>query len=309
MQLKKAVEPFGEVNVYPEGGDLLRVTATILMAPNKEGTQTGLAIDGSGSMRHAFGVRKEGEEAESGGGMFGGLFGGSKKVPDLPNTVREWGQKITPYLAEKLDADGGTTVIYWAQPPKGKGVKVVGDLTANEAKSHPFNPPDQWGAETHLLPAVSYFCDRFKEAPWGFYVFITDGELHDLDRVKDYTKTLAQDIVGKRRNPVKLLLLGVGDAVKEAQMTELDDLDTGTGIDIWDHKIAKDMRVLEEIFAEVVDKNARVADKAKILDPSGKTIKDFSDTGLCAWLEFLIPQSCESFTLEVADNKVVQPLR
>ena len=43
-QLKKVVDPFGEVNVYPAAGGKLRVTATILMEPRREGTQTGIAL-------------------------------------------------------------------------------------------------------------------------------------------------------------------------------------------------------------------------------------------------------------------------
>ena len=68
-QLKHVVEPFGEVNVHPAPGGKTRVVATILMEPNKEGTQTGIALDGSGSMADAYGV------SDSGGGFFGGLFG------------------------------------------------------------------------------------------------------------------------------------------------------------------------------------------------------------------------------------------
>ena len=52
-QLKKIVEPFGEVNVHPDAGGKVRVVATILMEPHKEGAQTGIALDGSGSMAKA----------------------------------------------------------------------------------------------------------------------------------------------------------------------------------------------------------------------------------------------------------------
>ena len=54
-QLKKIVDPFGEVNVYPAASGRLRVVATILMKPEKEGAQTGIALDGSGSMRKLYG--------------------------------------------------------------------------------------------------------------------------------------------------------------------------------------------------------------------------------------------------------------
>ena len=46
MQLKKVVEPFGEVNVYPAGPGKVRVVATVLMEPEREGTQTGIAVTG-----------------------------------------------------------------------------------------------------------------------------------------------------------------------------------------------------------------------------------------------------------------------
>ena len=55
-QLKNVVDPFGEVNVYPAGGGRVRVVATILMEPHREGAQTGIALDGSGSMAKLYGV-------------------------------------------------------------------------------------------------------------------------------------------------------------------------------------------------------------------------------------------------------------
>jgi len=91
-------------------------------------------------------------------------------------------------------------------------------------------------------------------------------------------------------------------------MEELDDLDTGTEIDLWDHKLAAEMRVLQEIFAEVVDKNARIADKARILDPQGRVVKDYSDTGLTGYLEFVMPAGADYFTLDVNGNKIHQGL-
>jgi hypothetical protein len=159
-----------------------------------------------------------------------------------------------------------------------------------------------------LLPAVRYFVERFHDAPWGFYVFITDGELHDLDEVKAYSVRLARDIAARRRHPLKFVLIGMGPSVNETQMEELDDLDSGTSIDLWDHKLASEMRVLEEIFAEVVDRNARVADNGRIVDPQGRVVKDFSDSGLPAYLEFEMPSGAEYFTLEVNGTRVHQVL-
>jgi hypothetical protein len=190
----------------------------------------------------------------------------------------------------------------------GGQVQVIGDLRAEEAEQHVFGPPRDFGTGTQLLPAVTYFVERFRDAPWGFYVFITDGELHDLDRVKEYSTRLAKAIAGGKRNPVKFVLIGIGPDINEAQMEELDDLDTGTNIDLWDHKLAAEMRVLQEIFAEVVDKHARIADRGRILDPQGRVVKDYSDTGVPAFLEFEMPVGAEYFTLEVEGNRIHQGL-
>jgi hypothetical protein len=301
-QLKRVVEPFGEVNVHPAPGGKVKVIATILMEPRREGTQTGIALDGSGSMSSLYGIEEEG-----GGGFLAALFG-RKKASSAKNEITPVAQKLCAYLARKLDADGGTTCIYWAVGPGGSQIEEVGDLTADQAEQHIFGPPREFGSGTQLLPAVEYFVDRFKDAPWGFYIFITDGELHDLDAVKRYSTKLARDVAARRRNPLKFVLIGIGSNVNEAQMEELDDLDTGTDVDLWDHKLASEMRVLQEIFAEVVDKNARIADRAKLLDAQGRVVKDFSDTGMTAYLEFEMPAGSDYFTLEVNGNRIHQGL-
>ncbi len=293
-QLKQVVEPFGEVNVYPHGGKT-RVVATILMEPHKEGAQTGIAIDGSASMSKLFGL---------GARPISPLFGGNKAT----NEVAPVAQRICAYLARKLDSDGGTTAIYWSVGMGGSEVQVIGDLTAEQAEQYPFKPPEDLGTGTQLLPAVRYFVERFQDAPFGFYAFITDGELHDLNEVKAYSVRLAKDIAAGKRRPVKFVLIGLGDQVNEVQMTELDDLETGTDVDLWDHKLAAEMRQLADIFAEVVDKNTRVAESGKILDPQGRVVKDYA-TGVPAYLEFEIDAGADYFTLEFQGNKVHQPLR
>ncbi|HYT92539.1 MAG TPA: hypothetical protein VEL76_27735 [Gemmataceae bacterium] len=296
-QLKKVVDPFGEVNVYPTPGGRLRVVATILMEPEKEGAQTGIALDGSGSMAKLYGK-------DMGGGVLSPIF----KKAQPRNEITPVAQQLCAYLARKIDADGGTTCIYWSTGENGSQIEVVGDLSAEDAEKHTFGPPRDFGTGTQLLPAVRYFVERFRDAPWGFYVFITDGELHDLDAVKDYSTRLARDIHAGRRKPLKFVLIGLGSDANEGQMEELDDLDSGTPVDLWDHKLASEMRVLQEIFAEVVDKNARVADSGRILDPQGRVIRDYSDRGLPAYLEFEVPAGTQYFTLEVLGNRIHQGL-
>jgi hypothetical protein len=224
------------------------------------------------------------------------------------NQVTPVAQRICSYLASKLDADGGTTLIYWATGPRGDQIEVVGDLRADEALRHEFGPPRHFGDNSELVPAVRYFAERFQDAPWGFYVFITDGSINDMGALKSYSTQLARDIAEGKRNPLKLVLIGVGKSVDKEQLEALDDLYTGTHIDLWDHKIAREMRVLQEIFAEVVDKNARVADHGKVRDADGRVVKDYAGVGLPAFLDFELPVNSRSFILEVNDRQICQEI-
>lgn len=272
---------FGEVNVS-KGGGQTDVTFTILMEPSgAEGWQTGVAIDASRSMAGVFDK---------------GL-------------IEPLARRVTAYLAANLDADGGTTVIYWACGADGRQLEVIGDLTAEDCNRAEFRGPSKndFGNGTYLTPAVRYFVDRFKDAKNGIYIFITDGELNDLPDVKSYTIQLCKDITAKRRNALKCVLIGIGENINEDQMEQLDDLESGTDVDVWDHKIARDMRALVEIFAEVVSENQIVAPTARIFDSSGNLVKNFSD-GLPAKVSFSMPSSSNWFELEVAGDRIRQPV-
>jgi len=165
-----------------------------------------------------------------------------------------------------------------------------------------------FGAATRLTPAVRYFVDRFHDAERGLYVFLTDGKLDDLDDLKNYTIQLAKQIQSGKRKPVKCVLIGIGDLIDEAQMEELDDLDTGTDVDIWDHKIAKEMRGINEIIVELVDENAIVAPNANIYDASGSIVARFTD-GLPARVTFAMPVTSSYFELEVGSHRIRQSVQ
>jgi len=328
---------FGEVNVLDSHGRR-KIDLTILMEPtgvDSEGWQTGVALDASTSMLHAYGhgfVGGSGSPkltpAVQADFVRRGLI--SRRVIDgrerwllTPEGAEElrklgWGnstnqvepvaRQFTAYLAERLDADGGTTVIYWACG-SGSEFEVVGDFTAEQCRQAGFRGPSNvsFGKATHLVPAVKYFVDRFADAKNGMYVFITDGRLDDLNAVKDYSIKLCQEVATGRRNKLKFVLIGVGDQVDEAQMTELDDLDSGTEIDLWDHKIAKEMRQLAEIFAELVDENQIVAPVGKLVDSSGNVVLALSD-GVPARLRFELAASSDFFELVIGEHRIRQPL-
>lgn len=297
----ETVEPFGEVNVYLQPDKSVRVVAPILMTPNIENAQTGLAIDASRSMKVNFG------DTGFGGGAFG-----AKPV----NSVELVGRKLADFLAN-FDSDGNTTVVYWAcgKAPRegelgGGDIEERGDFSSEQAQSMLLPPPKVYGTGTQLLPAVKYYTEtRFPLAPWAIFVFITDGRIDDLEAVKAYTLSLAKQIAEGKRSFVKLVLIGVGADVDEKQMEELDDLDyqgmrdvKGDEIDLWDHKIAKEMKRIEEIFAEVVGHDSIVAPRGEILDLADKPARSFSD-GLPAYLDFLLPPGSVGFTLALPDGQ------
>ncbi len=325
---------FGEVNVAdtPAGRE---VRFTILMEPQgkeAEGWQTGVALDASASMRNWYGralvgkVPKELEaEYEQKGWVTTRVDDGQRVkvfqreahqdalqrgvLKFTTNIVEAPAREFISYLAANLDADGGTTVIYWACGD-GSATEVVGDFTADQCRTLTVTGPKEtpFGTGTKLTPAVRYFVDRFPDAKNGMYLFVTDGRLDDLAEVKRYTTQLCKEIAAGTRNPVKCVLIGVGNQIDEKQMEELDELDSGTDVDVWDHKIQADMRGVVEIFAEVVSENTTVAPLGTLFDPAGGVVVRFTD-GVPARITATLPAGAEFFELEVGEHRIRQPLR
>lgn len=324
---------FGEVNVRRRGANL-EVQFTVLMEPEgdlAEGWQTGVALDASASMKSWYGHGLRGQvppavaaEYQRKGWLSEHQLDGRRVhsfqaeayqdaiargyLTRTENIVEPLARQFISYLADSLDEDGGTTVIYWACDDGG-GFEVIGDFTGAQVRTLSFAGPQRasFGSGTRLLPALRYFLERFPNARRGMYLFLTDGRIDDLDAVKTATRRLCQDVSAKRRNMVKCVLIGVGDKIDEGQMEELDDLDTGTEVDVWDHKIAGEMRGLVEIFAEVVGDHQIIAPSGKLFDAAGRVVKAYTD-GLPARVSFILPASSAFFELEVGGERIRQPL-
>lgn len=301
-QLTQPVEPFGEVNVYPQPNGTLEVVATILMEPDIEGARTGLALDGSASMQKMYGANA----------AVSPLF---RKANAANNVVEPVARMMAGHLA-KFAGDGKSHLIYWACSPDGSAIETIGSFPESGTQTLRIGGPKQWGRQTKLLPPVRYFVDQvFREARWAIAVFVTDGVIEDLEEVKAYCRDFARKVALGERQFVKLVLLGVGEEVDEGQMEELDDMFEGSDlrdprgnpIDLWDHKLASEMRSLNEIFAEVVDDQLVVTEWGKILDRSGKVVRDYTD-GLPARIRFRLPSGSTSFTLKFPDGQVTQDI-
>ena len=325
---------FGKV-YFRTDGSVRHVEFTVwvpeLGGADAEGWQTGVALDASASMKSWYGRNLSGsvpedvaQEYKDKGWVKEAVHDGRRVhtftrdayndaiargfVQMTDNIVQPLARDFIAYLAGQLDADGGTTVIYWACGDDGSGYEVVGDFTEDQCKKLDIRGPQKqtFGNGTRLTPAVRYFVDRFQDAERGLYVFLTDGRLDDLEELKRYSTDLAKKIAANTRNPIKCVLIGIGDDVDEGQMGELDDLDTGTEVDIWDHKIASDLRGVNEIIVELVDETKIVSDaSATIYDASGIVVAQLTD-GLPAKVTFTMPATSTFFELEIGDKRIKQ---
>ncbi len=304
-QLSQPAEPFGEVNVHKQPDGSIDVVATILMVPEIEGARAGLALDASVSMKKMYGLSP----------MVSSVFGGGGTAH--PNLVEPVTRTMAAYLSN-FSSDSRCEVVYWACNPDGSAVEPLAAVTAADAGTLAVTGPKKhpWGKGTKLLPPVKHFVEAaFKDAPWAICVFVTDGVIDDLDAVKAYCRTFAQEIATGRRAFIKLVLIGIGEEVNERQMEELDDMFEGSGlvdpkgndIDLWDHKLASEMKKVEEIFAEVVSQNTIVAASASVRNQADALCKDYSN-GLPAILRFKLPKGSTSFTLSYPGGSVTQDI-
>jgi len=326
---------FSEIDVNPAGNEIEIFYSTMVGLSGKmsEGWETGIAVDASVSMMDAFGKGLTGQvpdhvikEYKKKGWIESRNHDGKlvhywdrlayedaiKKgfLAPTHNDVEDEARKFSHYLAENLDEDGKTDIIYWACGESGKEIEEFGEVDSNRCKTMVFSGPAKFsfGLKTHLLPAVRYFEKKYRTAKRGLFVFITDGEIDDLNEIKDFTISLAKNISSGSRNLFKAILIGIGDQVVEDQMIDLDDLDTGTEVDIWDHKIAKQMKDLLEIFAELVDENTIIAPQGVIKDPNGNIVKRFND-GVPARGTFVLPGNSDYFIFEIGSQSIKQIIK
>ncbi len=305
---KYVQDPFGEVNVWKQPDGSLSVKATVRMKPNVENAQTGLAIDASRSMAEAFGVNASG---------LSGLF-----VPKLTNYVEIVARKIAAYLAD-FDSDGETTALYYSCGKLGMEIQPIGEIDAKKSETQEFTMPSNAGTGTRLVPAINYFLDRFKDAPWLICLFITDGLIDDLEETKALSQKICLEMASGVRQFTKFVIVGIGKDFSPGSpaskaLEALDDLDEDEtygvdGQDLWDHKITADMQSLDEIFAEVVSESTILCSGASIVDSNGKEVRtengeSYSD-GLPALLRFSMSAGSTSFTLKLPSGaEIIQDI-
>ncbi len=279
-----------------------KVRATLLHDPTVEGLDMAIYMDGSGSMSEEYEYKKK-------GGFLRWLMG--KPTEILPNQVEPQVQWMLEYLATK-DRNGLLRVAYWACGPKGKGVELVGELKGIDVKQYKFPGPRDMGQSTQLKPALEDFVAYIKSqvsqgAKQGCAVIVTDGELHDADEVKIYSKQIAREITSGRLPRLNFVLVGVGDGVKEEQLEDICHQEyPGLG-HMWCHRIAEEITEVAQLVAVLVDDTMTVAAGGTITDDKGKVLKVYEGR-LPAVLEFEVPEGCEKFVLECNGQRFEQEI-
>ena len=325
------INEFSNVTVRKRG-EFFHVQLTLLGEPQSSFSRawkTGLALDASTSMKAEYGRRvigsipykhyndyqnkgwissenRDGRRAKSlqRPAVTDALAKGFIRLS--PNTLDFIAPELIAYLAGRMDFDASTHLIYWGGG-NGSQLEAVGDLKVNEAASLTIDGPDQmmFGDRSLLLPALKYFADKFKDAPLGVVVFITDGQIDDVNDVKRYTNQLAGEIVSNRRSCLKCILVGVGEAIDEVTLKQLSSHDTDTHVDMWDYMIVSELQDVLKIFGEVVRDSQIVAPKGAVYDSRGNQVKDFP-RGLPTRFGFTLPITSPWFELEMPDQRLRQ---
>ncbi len=305
-------DTFGEVNAWKLQDGSVRVKAYVLMRPILEHAQTGLAINGASSMADIYGGRSVSD-------LFGGIIS--------PNCVETVARSMASFLAD-FDKDRKTTAIYFGLNKKdkieggseGSEIQEIGELTRSAAETHTFGLPANAGQTACLAPAIRYFLNHFDSRSWLLCLFLTNGRISDLEEVKALSKTICQEMSEGKRGYTKFVLIGLGQELSlpnsqtARALCELDDLDTSSdyGVpnqDLWDFKLAADMRKKEEIFAETASERFILCKGAEIIDSNGLPVKPINGVpfheALPAIMDFTMSPGATAFTLRLPNGRQV----
>jgi hypothetical protein len=301
---ERPVEPFADI--HAEHG---HIRATLLHDPTVEGLDMAIYLDGSGSMADEY----ENPVKRTGGGLLWDLFGigEAPKREVLDNQVEPQVRWMLQYLATK-DRNGSLRVAYWACGPGGADVEPIGELDGVDVAKYKFPGPRNPGKSTRLLPALRDYVEYHRSAvrmgaKQGCAVFVTDGQLHDADDVKKYSRQIAQLIAGGQLARVNFILVGVGEGVDEEQLEDVCHEEyPGVG-HLWCHRIAEEIKEVAELVAVLVDETMTVAAGGVVYDDQNRIVKRYEGR-LPAVLEFEVPEGARSFTLEVNGQRYTQPL-
>lgn len=280
-------EFFGEVKYRATPSGDYEVGVVVMPDPKFgfELSMAALAVDGSKSMMEPFAAHLP-------------MIARKKR-----NEIHDTAQDLALHLAK--NAHGRCALAYWACKDDGGDIEPIGILTTEELKSFYFEGPQNWGGGTKMTPIVRYFWEQvFVEADsQGVAAILTDGAWDDQDHAEllQLTQTMCEEVAAGQRPLMKVCILGLktkNNAYEidriESRFNDLDDFESGTDVDVWDHKWVHELSDWNQIFIEMV-KEMPLGLGGQILDATGNQIlaRDEFNFGI----EFTMPGNSPEFTL------------
>jgi hypothetical protein len=243
------------------------------------------------------------------------MYGGSAVFGNDPNYVQAVARKIGGILTS-ISKTGNSSAIYWAVSPDGGKIEEIGefDETGWESASIPGPKKEKWGRGTKLLPAIQYGFERiYKGAIGTMGVIITDGIIEDEKDCMDYCLTIGKSLAGKKPEPFKMVLIGIGEEVDEGQLERFDDMFEGTGIDydLWSHGMASSMEdeadILGVLYGELMTDETIIAPTGRVENATGKVLVSWTD-GMPGKFRFILPKKDTKFIIKTPTKDVAQDI-
>lgn len=301
--------PLADVNVIPQEEGANEIVVCFMPDPDlivgEGNSKAYLALDASVSLKAMYGISK-----------MGGAFFGEMTTMN-PNYVQAVARKIGTVLTT-VTRSGKVSGIYWAVGHSGNKIEEIGSLDEDEWAQVEINGPQKqiWGKGTKILPAIEYAVEELsKEADWTMGVIITDGIIEDEKESMEYCMKVAKDIAEGRKSNLKLVLIGIGEEVDEAQLQRFDDMFEGTEleekIDLWGHGMVASMQneadILAVLYGELMDEDIIISPTGRVETKNGDILHSWTD-GMPGKFRFILPKGNNEFVIKAGNSQIVQDI-
>ncbi len=231
---------FGEVKYLLDPRTGKKRVELVVMPQEAAGSvqRTGLAMDGSRSMLHQY----------------------ARHLPPWlqgeKNRIAPAAQSIGAHLARGC-GDGKCALVYWSCGPA--QCDPVGLYDEPSFRSLPLRGPADFGRETWMAPMLRYFWEHIfsgADRPC-LLVVVTDGDWKDQTETFALTKEICDEVASGSRPLMKVVVVALETEQNRRKLPEfremlnqLDNFDSATDVDVWDHKWFDHLRDLNQLYLE-----------------------------------------------------------
>lgn len=298
-KIAKPNRPLADVNVLPQPNGSHEIIVCFMPDPDvlvgEGNSKAFLALDASVSLK--------------------AMYGGNTVFDTSPNYVQAVARKLGAVLTS-VTKTGTVSGLYWAVSPAGNKVEEIGAFDEDEWENVVISGPKsmKWGRGTKLLPAIQYGIEKIaKDADWTMGVVVTDGIIEDEQDCISYCLGLGKAIADGVHKPIKLVLIGIGHDVDEAQLERFDDMFEGSGIDydLWSHGLVASMQdendILAVLYGELMTEDVVIASSGSIEDGTGKILVSWTD-GLPGKFRTILPKGQTKIVIRTPNHDIEQDL-